>query len=218
LPADDTLSPTPFLDAEHPRVQSWAQEQGADADDPKARAVRLFRAARDRIRYTVRADFTDPEGYRASATLARGDGFCVPKSVLLAAAARAVGIPSRLHFADLRNRLIPDDLRTAMRTDLFAFHGYVELQLDGHWWGMTPSFDLPTCERHGIVPVVFDGHSDALLHPDDVNGRPQFEYVRDRGVRNDVPFEEILAEIVRTYPHYDPDAWGRAFGEDEDGR
>lgn len=215
MSADDTLRPTPFLDADHPRVRAWAREQCADADDPTARAVRLFRAARDGIRYTVRVDFTDPEGYRASATLARGDGFCVPKSVLLAAAARAVGIPSRLHFADLRNRLIPDDLRAQMRTDLFVFHGYVELRLEGRWWKMTPSFDLPTCERQGIVPVAFDGHAHALLHPDDVNGRPQFEYTRDRGVHDDVPFEEILEELVRVYPHYDPDAWGRAFGEDE---
>ncbi len=212
---DPTLEPTSFLDADHPRVRAWAREVCGDAPDATARAVRLFRAVRDGIRYTVRVDFSDPGAYRASATLARGDGFCVPKSVLLAAAARAMGIPSRLHFADLRNRLIPDDLRAAMRTDLFVFHGYVELRVGGHWWKMTPSFDLPTCERQGIVPVAFDGHSDALLHPTDVAGRPQFEYVRDRGVRDDVPFDEILEALERVYPHYDPDSWGRAFGEGE---
>ena len=40
-----------------------------------------------------------------SATLARGYGFCVNKAVLLAALARAVGIPARLGFADVRNHL-----------------------------------------------------------------------------------------------------------------
>ncbi len=208
-----TLAPTPFLDSDHPRVVAWARARCGDVHAPAERATRLFRAVRDEIRYTVRVDFSDPDAYRASTTLARQDGFCVPKSVLLAAAARAMGIPSRLHFADLRNRLIPDDLRALMRTDLFAYHGYVELQVEGRWLKMTPSFDLPTCERQGIVPVEFDGRGDALLHPTNIDGVPQFEYVRDLGVRDDLPFDEITEALQRVYPHYDPGAWGDAFGE-----
>ena len=37
------------------------------------------------------------------------------------AAARAVGIPSRLGFADVRNHLASDRLLEVMRTDLFVF-------------------------------------------------------------------------------------------------
>ena len=211
--SDPHLASTAFLDADHPRVLAWAREQCAGAHTATERAVRLFLAVRDGIRYTVRVDFSDPDAYRASATLARKDGFCVPKSVLLAAAARAMGIPSRLHFADLRNRLVPGDLRALMRTDLFAYHGYVELELGGRWLKMTPSFDLRTCERQGIVPVEFDGRSDALLHPTNVDGIPQFEYVRDLGTRDDLPLDEITRALERVYPHYDPGAWGSAFGE-----
>lgn len=211
---DRYLAPTPFLDSDHPRVAAWARAACAQATDPTGQAVRLFRAVRDGIRYTVRVDFTDPDAYRASSTLARGDGFCVPKSVLLAAAARAVGIPARLHFADLRNRLVPDDLRALMGTDLFVYHGYVELHLGGRWRKATPSFDQDTCERQGIVPVDFDGRRDALLHPTDAGGRPQFEYVADLGTRDDLPFDAILRRLAEVYPRYDRDSWATAFGEE----
>jgi len=205
------LVPTRFLDHDHPAVSNMASETCTGISDDADRAVRLFGAVRDGIRYTVHVDFTDPEAYRASVTLARGDGFCVPKAILLAALLRAVGIPSRLHFADLRNRLIPDDLRAAMRTDVFVFHGYVEAFLEGGWRKATPSFDPQTCRRRGIRPVEFDGRSDALLHRESVDGRLQFEYLRDRGVYDDLPFEEILDVLVRTYPHYEPKTWSDAF-------
>ena len=35
----------------------------------------------------------EPEIFRATTTLASGSGFCIPKAILLAAVARAVGIP-----------------------------------------------------------------------------------------------------------------------------
>src|SRR3990167_7232802 len=54
---------------------------------------------------------TDPI---ASACLARGSGFCVAKAALLAAAARASGIPARVGFADVRNHLTTPRLRRLM--------------------------------------------------------------------------------------------------------
>lgn len=205
------LHPTRTIESAHPAVVALAADLCAGADTPAECAVRLFDHVRDRIRYTVHVDFADIEAYRASVTLQRGDGFCVPKSILLVALLRSRGIPARLHFADLRNRLVPDDLRALMGTDIFYFHGYVDLFLDGRWLKVTPSFDPVTCERTGIVPSVFDGRSDALLSPSDAHGHPQFEYLRDRGTRDDLPFEEMLATLYRRYPHYEPDAWHDAF-------
>ena len=207
------LQPTWFLDSDHPEVAALARSTCDGCETDVERAVRLFRAVRDEIRYTVKVDFTDPDAYRASATLARGDGFCVPKSILLAALLRAEGVPSRLHFADLRNRLVPDDLRAMMHTDVFVFHGYVEAFLEGTWRKATPSFDPGTCRRRNIKTVEFDGRSDALLHRESADGRFQFEYLRDRGVYDDLPFEDILRVLVETYPHYDPEAWSDAFDE-----
>jgi transglutaminase-like putative cysteine protease len=137
----------------------------------------------------------------------------VQKSVLLVALLRAAGIPARLHFADMRNRLVPEELKALMGTDVFYFHGYVEARIEGAWRKVTPSFDRGTCERHGIRRVDWDGRSDSLLHPTDVDGRPQFEYLADRGPRDDLPFEEIMAVLLVEYPNYDGHAWGTAFKE-----
>ncbi len=210
---ESTLRPTAFIDFDHPAVSALARDVSAGARDPADAASRLFARVRDHIVYTVKVDFTDPDAYRASTTLARGDGFCIPKSTLVVALLRCVGIPARLHFADLRNRLVPDDLRRLMGTDVFVFHGYVEAYLDGRWLRATPSFDPGTCERRGIVPVEFDGHGDALLHAHSADGRLQFEYLADRGTRDDVPFEEILPVLREVYPLYEPDSWNRAFVE-----
>jgi hypothetical protein len=106
-----------------------------------------------------------------------------------------VGIPSRLHFADLRNHLSSGTLRELMGTDLFVFHGYTELFLGAKWVKATPAFDLSLCERQGVRPVEFDGISDAIFHPLDTEGRRHMEYVRDRGSFADLPFEEM----IRTY-------------------
>jgi len=205
------LDSTWYLDHDHPDVAALARSTCLGCETDVDRAVRLFEAVRDGIRYTVKVDLADPAAYRASATLARKDGFCVPKSILLAAVLRAVGVPSRLHFADLRNRLVPDDLKAMMRTDVFVFHGYVEAFLEGQWRKATPSFDPETCRRRGITQVTFDGRSDALLHPESVDGRLQFEYLADRGTYHDLPFDEILAVLVQTYPQYDAEAWSDAF-------
>ena len=208
------LKPTRTIESHHLRIVDLASSLCSGISDPCERAVRLFEHVRDDIRYTVRVDFADIEAYRATATLDRGNGFCVPKSILLVSLMRAQGIPSRLHFADLRNRLVPDDLRDLMGTDIFYFHGYVEVHLDGRWLKVTPSFDPATCRRRGIVPTCFDGRSDALLSPLDADGRPQFEYLRDRGPSADLPFEDLLATLYREYPHYKPDAWNDAFEQE----
>ncbi len=76
-------------------------------------------------------DYTDLETYRASSVLQRGRGYCVGKAALYAALCRAAGIPARVGFADVRNHLATRRLLEAVGTDLFAWHGYVELQLNG---------------------------------------------------------------------------------------
>jgi transglutaminase-like putative cysteine protease len=163
--------------------------------------VRLYEAVRDGIVYTPYCDFHDADTYRASATLARGSGFCVAKAALLAAAARAAGIPARVGFADVRNHLCTPRLRETMGTDVFYYHGYTELWLDGRWVKATPAFDRGLCERFGVRPLEFDGTADSLFHPYDASGRRHMEYVRDRGPHADVPVADIAAVFDREYPN-----------------
>jgi transglutaminase-like putative cysteine protease len=207
-PPGDFLAATPFVDSDAASVAEFARRVAAGQPDDRARAVALYYAVRDGIVYTPYADFRSLETYRASACLARGAGFCVAKAALLAAAARAVGIPARIGFADVRNHLSSARLRQLMGTDVFYYHGYAELHLEGRWVKATPAFDRKLCERFGVRPLEFDGREDSLFHPYDVSGRRHKEYVRDRGA----PAQEIADTFARHYPKLTA---GAAAGSDE---
>lgn len=195
----DFLGATPSLDGEHPAVRSFAARVSGDAPTPRERAVRLFEAVRDGWRYDPWEVQTDPAEYRASRILERDATWCVPKAILLTAAARSVGVPTRLGFADVRNHLATDRLLATLGTDLFIFHGYVEFHLDDRWVKATPAFNRELCERFGVAPLTFDGVHDALLHEFDEQGRAYMEYVNDRGPYHDVPLDEFLGEFRATY-------------------
>ena len=134
------------------------------------------------------------EEYRASATLKRGDGYCVQKAVLLAALARAAGIPTRLGFVNLRNHLLSKDIIDGLRGDnVMKYHGYTLLYLNGKWIKATPSFDIELCREHKFIPVEFDGTKDAIFHRYNQEGNLHMEYIHNHGIYDEVPWEEILA-------------------------
>jgi len=199
-PTAACLAPAEYVDSATPNVVAFARKVCEGAADDITRAVRLYYAIRDGIVYTPYVDFKSPETFRASACLARGSGFCVGKAALLAAAARASGIPARLGFADVRNHLTTPRLRELMGTDVFVYHGYAELYLEGKWVKATPAFDRGLCEKFGVRPLEFDGREDSLFHPHDVSGRRHMEYVRDRGPAVDVPVADIVETFSRCYP------------------
>ena len=195
------LASTPYIEAEHPAVIAFAREEMGEATEPRDRAVRLYLAVRDGVRYDPYTWHTQPDVFRASTTLATRRSFCVPKAILLAATARSAGIPSRLGFADVRNHLATERLLSLMRTDLFVFHGYTELLLGGRWIKVTPTFNVELCHRFGVEPLDWDGHGDAILQPFDREGRRHMEYVRDRGSFADLPLDELVAACREAYPH-----------------
>jgi transglutaminase-like putative cysteine protease len=202
-PSPATLAPTALIDSDHPSVIAFAQRAvssaGAAADD-RGRAVALYLAVRDGFRYDpYRVDLA-PEAMRASSVLALGHGWCVPKAALMAAAARAVQIPARVGYADVRNHLSTERLRQALQTDLFIWHGYTELWLGGAWVKSTPAFNIELCERFGLLPLDWDGRSDSLYHPYDRAGRRHMEYVQQRGSFDEVPLAQIAADFATTYP------------------
>ena len=190
-----------FADSDHPDVIAFAEAATAGATTDREKAVALFYAVRDGIRYDPYVMTDDPDIYRASAVLEAKVGYCINKSVLLAAAARAVGIPARLGFADVRNHLNTEKLRERLGgTDLFLWHGYTEFLLDGRWVKVTSAFNIELCERFGVLPLDFDGEHDALLHPFTADGRDHMEYVRERGSFDELPFDEIMSDFRATYP------------------
>ena len=191
--------PTAFIDSDHPAVRAFAGQAAADATDDAGRASLLFRAVRDGLRYDPYSVSTDPGRYKASAVVSMDAAYCVPKAVLLAAAARALEIPARVAFADVRNHLQSERLRQTMGTDLFICHGFTELHLGGRWLKATPTFNVELCQRFGVPPLEFDGTSDALLHAFDAGGQRHMEYVRSRGAFADLPLPWLLAMLRHHY-------------------
>lgn len=165
-----------------------------------ARAVSLYYAVRDGIRYNPFLDFSREETFRASQCIAAGEGFCIGKAALLAACARADGIPARVGFADVKNHLTTPALRERMGTDLFVYHGYTELLLEGKWVKATPAFNVELCRRFRVKPLEFDGREDSIFHPFDEQDRRHMEYLRDRGSHADVPVAEIMRTFREVYP------------------
>lgn len=197
-----SLAPAIMVDSDHPAVQAFARQHGRGTG-PRERAVALYLAVRDGIRYDPYQINLTPAGMKASTAILRGLGWCVPKAAALAAVCRAAGIPARLGFADVRNHLSTARMRQRMQTDTFYWHGYTEIWLDGAWRKATPAFNLSLCERFGLLPLEFDGIHDSIYHPYDREGRRHMEYLAQRGSFNDVPLPAMRADFDRHYPGLD---------------
>lgn len=203
MPDLTLCTPAEFVDSGHPRVVEFARSAARGAGSATERAALLFTAVRDGIRYDPYSIQADRDAYLASSVAGMTASWCVPKAVLLTAAARAQGIPARLRFADVRNHLSSPKLLRQMGTDLFVYHGYTELHLNGRWWKASPTFNRELCARFGVPPLEFDGTADALLHAHDGAGRRHMEYVRDHGWYRDLPFEDIMAALRNAYGRID---------------
>lgn len=192
-------TPTPTIDSDHPAVIAFAAEHAEGSQSAVERAVRLYYAVRDGIRYDPYSLVLTVPGLRASTTLENGRAWCVPKAVLLAACCRAQGIPARLGFADVRNHLSTERLRQFMKTDVFYWHGYTAIELGGRWIKATPAFNVELCNKLRIKPLEFDGTEDSIYHPFDLDGRQHMEYLRFHGEYDDVPIDEIMTAFTTHY-------------------
>jgi len=202
--------PGEYIDSDHPAVEAFARAAvPADASD-REKASLLYRVVRDDIRYNPYVSMRTPETFRASSVLAAGNGYCVGKAALYAAVCRIHGIPARVGFADVRNHLTTEKLRQSMGKDVFAWHGFTHVYVEGAWRKATPTFNATLCAKLGVQPLDFDGLSDALLHQFDGAGRAFMQYVNDHGSYHDVPAKFIMREMAREY--------GEMYNEDLSGR
>jgi transglutaminase-like putative cysteine protease len=193
------LCATPVIDFNTPAVAEFAQKNSAGESDPIKQAVNLYYTVRDQIRYDPYTIDLSVEGLRASTTLQKGRGWCVAKAILLAACCRYLKIPARLGFADIRNHLSTERMRQQMKTDVFYWHGYTSIHLDGKWVKATPAFNIELCEKFRIKPLDFDGKTDSIYHPFDLTGNKHMEYLRYRGEFEDVPINDIKETFYREY-------------------
>ena len=195
------LSPGEYVDSDHPAIRAAAARLAAPGSSPIDKARAFYVAVRD-IYYNY-VDHNDLEVYRASSVLAAGRGYCVGKASLYAALCRASGIPARVAFADVKNHLATPRLLERIGTDLFAWHGFTEVLLEGRWIKASPTFNASLCEKLGVKPLEFDGASDAILQPFDAAGRTFMRYVTFHGAFHDVPARFLKDEMARLYPKLD---------------
>jgi hypothetical protein len=195
------LEPTEFLDSDHDAVREFATRHTTVGGTEVEKAVGLYYAVRDGFQYDPYVLDLRRDSLRASALLKKSRGYCVEKALLLAASARAVGIPSRLSFYIVRNHIATERLAKALEKDYLVFHGAAEMYLGDRWIKTTPAFNKRLCEFLGVEPIEFDGRADAIFQAYDRKGNIFMEYLHDYGAFADMPYQMFLDELDKHYPH-----------------
>jgi transglutaminase-like putative cysteine protease len=205
------LENTRFFDCATESVRRFAQEAIAGETSDIGRAVKLFYAVRDGWRYDPFAMRLTPDIYIASNVLRAKSAYCIPKAILLVAAARSVGIQTAIGLSDVVNHLTTEKLKERLGgLTYFMHHGYAVMYLESQWVKAAPAFNIELCDRFGVRPTEFDGSSDALFQEFDTRNRRHMEYVKNHGIWSEFPFEKVMADFRAFYPL-------NAFGEEPAG-
>ena len=195
------LRPTYYIDSDSSEVIDFVHSAVDNINDTTDKMIHLYYVIRDFIIYDFYSIQMDHNALKASSVLKVKRGFCVPKAILLAAVARAIGVPSRLGFADVRNHFSSDKILKIMETDIFVFHGYVELFLHNNWVKATPAFNQSLCKNFGVSPLDFDGKNNSIFQPFDNSGEKYMEYIKEYGTFADLPYSLMTTAFHEAYPH-----------------
>lgn len=195
------LQPTKFVDSDHPAIVALANQLVDGSDSDVEKAIKLYYFVRDAVRYNPYKINLSEQSLKASDVLKRKYGYCVEKANLLAALARVQGIPSRFGFADVKNHLSSPRLIEMLRSEVFAFHGYTELFLDGKWVKATPAFNKELCQLMDVTPLEFNGKEDSIFQEYDGSGEVFIHYLKDHGTFHDIPRDYMIETLKSHYPH-----------------
>ncbi len=199
---EEYLKQTESLDYLTPIVQEKIPEILKSTNAIEEKAQKIFYFVRDHIKYQIPTPPLSFDEFISSNTLQRKQGFCIPKAILLTSLARAIKIPARLRFADIKNHLLPKRIENEIGTNIMIYHGYTELFLKENWVKVNPAFDADLCERHEFFPVDFFGSADALFAHHDRRGRIHFEYLKDHGYFSDFNnelYNEVISAFIEFY-------------------
>lgn len=203
---EDEATPFISMDFDNPIVQEFILANSDSSHSIEQQALSLYYAVRDLIRYNPYSFSFSPATFKASYVLEAGKSWCVPKAILFGACTKALGIPTKLGFADVKNHLSTANMREKMKTDVFYWHGYTSIFLFGKWVKATPAFNIELCDKFGLKPLEFDGHSDSLYHEYDQRGQKHMEYLNDRGVYDELPLDEMFADLRLRYEDIEGDS------------
>ncbi|MGB5819163.1 MAG: transglutaminase-like domain-containing protein [Saonia sp.] len=198
---DTYVKSTYFIDSDHPNIIAYAKDITKSCNTAKEKAIALFRAVRDGYLYDPYYLDLRPQGLVASNILQRRSAYCVEKAVLLCAVIRAVGIPARLNFGNVKNHIAVDRIIEILGTDILVFHGCTEVFLNGFWLKITPAFNKGLCEKLGVPVLDFDGENEAVFQQFSDDGSTFMEYLHDYGSFDDLPYAKMLSSLKDNYPH-----------------
>lgn len=189
---ENFLKCTEIIDCDTDSVKEKAIEITKGLKTDKEKAVALYYFVRDKIKHNAYTPLYDPNRYKASSTLKAGHGMCQNKAILLVALARATGIPARLGFVDVEDHQLSESFRQMIGgVNVFPFHGFAELYIDGRWVHASPAYDLATCQKKGFVPVEFNGVNDAKDSQYTKAGQLHMKHINYHGPYEDFPLDEI---------------------------
>ncbi len=194
-----TLAPTYFMDFKDPLIQAFIAQNSTTDKSKEERAIALYYAVRDLIRYDPYTYSFEKSTFTATHVIKSGRAWCVPKAILYTACCRSIGIPAKLGFADVRNHLSTERMRQTMKTDIFIWHGYTSVFLYDKWVKATPAFNIELCKKFGLKPLEFDGTEDSIYHPFDLVGNKHMEYLKDHGVFDDFPLTTMVEACIKMY-------------------
>lgn len=124
-PTEDDLKPGRWLQSDDPAVRALAAQAVGRTRDPARRMQRLEQAVREHI-----SNKSLRIGYASAAeVIALREGDCTEHAVLLAALARAQGIPARMVTG------LAYSPGYAGRSDVFVPHAWVMAWVDDRWQG-----------------------------------------------------------------------------------
>ena len=184
--------PTDVIESAHPAIVERALSLTAGVSNGIDRAAALFHWVRDAVAYDFTPDIRGRSDWSAVATLARGRGFCQQKALLLAALARAVGIPSAISFQRIVDHKLKDTRFEALLPGgLITFHGFTQLWLDGAWRAADATLDAALCARRGYELTELWPQERGRLPLLDLAGQPHFDILLEVG-----PFADMPASIT----------------------
>jgi hypothetical protein len=193
------LAATNFLDFNNPAFDTFLKTIDS-TKHPKELAIDLYYLVRDAFLYDpYHLDLTH-KGLQASNVLSKKRAWCVEKAIVLAAAARKMGIPARLGFAIVKNHIGVEKLLAYLKREEIVFHGYVEMYINEKWVKCTPAFDQRICSISKVKPLDWDGETDSMFQAFDQE-KQFMEYCHFYGDFDDVPIELMNSEMKKYYPH-----------------
>lgn len=158
------LHPTYYCDCNHPAIQAKAKELTKDATNQKEAALAIFAFTRDEILFAA-----DRYNIKASETLNKGSGFCIPKTNVQIGLLRVVGIPARYHQCNVNKAalkgIVADFAYNSLPDGIWC-HPWCECYLDGEWIACETLFDRRLFQKgkaKGIIDnqkvpdIIWDG-------------------------------------------------------------